>query len=137
MGHEVTALARAPQQITLQHERLRVVKGDVLHADAVMSAMKDQQQAVICSLGPAVGTAPGIIISEGSRNITQAMKPERVRRLVFESSIMVGDGLGLSALNRFLLGIFRNLNVPCNAAMEPFKTGAQGLITFPQTLTAM
>jgi putative NADH-flavin reductase len=122
-GHEVTALARSPQKITLQHERLHVVQGDVLHADAVMRAMKNQQ-AVICALGPAVGTAPGTIISEGSRNIIQAMKRERVRRLVFESGIMVGDGLGLSAINRFLLGIFRSLN----RALYEDKVRAEKLI---------
>lgn len=108
-GHEVTALARTPSKITLQHERLRVVQGDVLQADAVLRAMQGQQ-AVICALGPATGAAPGTLISEGSRNIIQAMKQEGVRRLVFESGIMVGDGRGLSAFNRFLLGIFRMLN---------------------------
>lgn len=122
-GHEVTALARTPHKITFKHERLRVVQGDVLHVDAVMRAMKDQQ-AVLCALGPAVGTAPGTLISEGSRNIIQAMKQERVRRLVFESGIMVGDGLGLSAINRFLLGIFRNLN----RALYEDKVRAEKLI---------
>ena len=108
-GHEVTALARTPHKIRLQHERLRVVQGDVLHADAVLRAMQGQQ-AVICALGPAAGTAPGTIISKGARNIIQAMKQERVRRLVFQSGMMVGDGPGLSAFNRILLGIFRKLN---------------------------
>lgn len=122
-GHEVTALARSPQKITLQHERLRVVQGDVLHADAVLRSMQGQQ-AVICALGPAAGTAPGTIISEGSRNIIQAMKQERVRRLVFESGIMVGNGRGLSVLNRFLLGIFRSLN----RALYEDKVSAEKLI---------
>jgi putative NADH-flavin reductase len=108
-GHEVTAFARTPQKVTIQHERLRVAQGDVLQADAVLRAMQGQQ-AVICALGPSAGTAPGTIISDGSRNIIQAMKQERVRRLVFESGIMVGEGRGLSAINRFLLAIFRNLN---------------------------
>ena len=108
-GHEVTALARTPQKVTMKHERLRVVQGDVLLADTVLHVMQGQQ-AVICALGPAAGTAPGTIISEGSRNIIQAMAQAGVRRLVFESGIMVGEGRGLSAINRFLLAIFRNLN---------------------------
>lgn len=108
-GHEVTAFARTPQKITMQHERLRVAQGDVLQADAVLRAMQGQQ-AVICALGPAAGAAPGTIISEGSRNIIYAMAQAGVHRLVFESGIMVGEGRGLSAINRFLLAIFRSLN---------------------------
>jgi putative NADH-flavin reductase len=108
-GHEVTALARTPQKLTVQHDRLRVVQGDVLQADSVLRAMQGQQ-AVICALGPAVGTAPGTIISDGSRNIIQAMAQAGVRRLVFESGIMVGEGRDLSAINRILLAVFRTIN---------------------------
>jgi putative NADH-flavin reductase len=122
-GHEVTALARSPQKIALQHERLRVAQGDVRDADAVLRAMRGQQ-AVICALGPAAGTAPGTIISEGSRNILLAMSQAGVRRLVFQSGIMVGEGLGLSAINRFLLGIFRSLN----RALYEDKVRAEKLI---------
>jgi putative NADH-flavin reductase len=122
-GHEVTAFVRTPQKITMQHERLRVAQGDVLQADAVLRAMQGQQ-AVICALGPPAGTAPGTIISEGARNIIEAMTQERVRRLVFESGIMVGEGRGLSAINRFLLGIFRNLN----RALYEDKVRAEKLI---------
>lgn len=108
-GHAVTAFARTPEKVTTQHERLRVVKGDVLQGDTVLPAMEGQR-AVICALGPAAGMAPGSIISEGSRNIIHAMAQAGVRRLVFESGIMVGEGRGLNAINRLLLAIFRNLN---------------------------
>jgi putative NADH-flavin reductase len=87
-GHEVTAFARTPQKITMQHQRLRLAQGDMLQSDAVLHAMQGQQ-AVICALGPAAGAAPGSIISEGSRNIIHAMAQAGVRRLIFESGIMV------------------------------------------------
>jgi putative NADH-flavin reductase len=122
-GHEVTAFARTPQKITLQHERLRVAQGDVLDADALLRAMQGQQ-AVICALGPAAGTAPGMIISDGTRNIILAMAQTGVRRLVFESGIMVGEGCGLSAINRLLLSIFRVLN----RALYEDKVRAEKLI---------
>lgn len=93
----------------MQHDRLRVLQGDVLHADTVLRAMQGQQ-AVICALGPAAGAAAGTIISEGSRNIIHAMAQAGVRRLVFESGIMVGEGRGLSAINRILLAVFRTIN---------------------------
>jgi putative NADH-flavin reductase len=108
-GHEVTALARTPQKVTMQHDRLRVLQGDVLQADSVLRAMQGQQ-AVICALGPAAGAAIGTLISEGSRNISHAMAQAGVRRLVFESGIMVGEARGLSAINRMLLAVFRTIN---------------------------
>lgn len=122
-GHEVSAFARTPQKITLQHERLRVAQGDVLDADALLRALQGQQ-AVICALGPAAGTAPGNIISDGARNIILAMAQTGVRRLVFESGIMVGEGCGLSAINRLLLRIFRVLN----RALYEDKVRAEKLI---------
>jgi putative NADH-flavin reductase len=122
-GHEVTAFARTPQKFTLQHERLRVAQGDVLDADALLRALQGQQ-AVICALGPAAATAPGTIISDGTRNIILAMAQTGVRRLVFESGIMVGEGRGLSAINRFLLSIFRVLN----RALYEDKVRAEKLI---------
>jgi putative NADH-flavin reductase len=122
-GHEVTAFARTPKKINLQHERLHVAQGDVLEADALMRAMQGQQ-AVICALGPAAGTAPGTIISEGTRNIILAMEQTGVRRLVFESGIMVGEGSGLSVINWFLLNIFRALN----RALYEDKVRAEKLI---------
>lgn len=44
-GHEVTAFARTPQKITMQHQRLRVAQGDVLQSDAVLHAMPTFVQA--------------------------------------------------------------------------------------------
>jgi putative NADH-flavin reductase len=122
-GHEVTAFARTPQKITLRHERLRVAQGDVLDADALLRTLQGQQ-AMICALGPAAGTAPGTIISDGTRNIILAMAQTGVRRLVFESGIMVGEGRGLSAINRLLLSIFRVLN----RALYEDKVRAEKLI---------
>jgi len=48
--HEVTALVRNPDKLQMQHNPLRTVKGDVLDADSLLTAMQ-QQQAVISSLG--------------------------------------------------------------------------------------
>lgn len=122
-GHEVTAFARTPGKIALQHERLRVMQGDVLDADSVVPAMWGQH-AVLCALGPAAGTAPGRIISEGSSNIIRAMEQARVRRLVFESGIMVGEGKGLSTINRLLLTLYRRVNW----ALYQDKVRAEALI---------
>ena len=84
-GHEVTAFARTPQKITMQHQRLRVAQGDVLQSDAVLHAMQGQQ-AVICALGPAAGTAPGSIGPYGdlrmARGLVQPASSPLVARLL-------------------------------------------------------
>ena len=108
-GHEVTALARRPEAIALEHPRLHVVKGDVLDLDSVRAAMKGQQ-AVLSAFGPSSGAKPGTLISEGIHNVTQAMNEEGVKRLVFESGLMVGDGRGMNLFKRGMVAVFRAMN---------------------------
>jgi putative NADH-flavin reductase len=49
-GHTVTALARDPARIDIQHERLRVVRGDVLDPATLGQAMAGCD-AVVSTLG--------------------------------------------------------------------------------------
>src|SRR5689334_4529787 len=49
-GHTVTALARDPSRIDIQHERLRVARGDVLDPATLAQAMAGCD-AVVSSLG--------------------------------------------------------------------------------------
>ena len=81
-GHAVTALARNPARIDIQHDRLRVVRGDVLDPTTLVSAMAGCD-AVISTLGAtsAVRT-PTTLYSEGARNIIQAMRSAGVMRLI-------------------------------------------------------
>jgi putative NADH-flavin reductase len=108
-GHEVVAVARRPEAIATTHDRLRVVKGDVLDAASVGAAIAGSE-AVLSAIGPSNNKQPGTLISEGIVHIVAACATANVRRLVFESGIMVGDGHGLSLFNRTALGLFRRLN---------------------------
>jgi putative NADH-flavin reductase len=92
LGHEVTALARTPQKLNINHGRLRVVEGDVLDAKAVEQSVAGQD-AVLCALGTRV-LRKNTIQSSGTRNIVSAMQTHGVRRLVLESSLDVGDSRG-------------------------------------------
>src|SRR3954452_3866543 len=67
-GHSVTALARDPARVDVAHERLRVLRGDVMAAASLAPAMAGQD-AVISSLGTTTGRAPTTLYSEGTRNI--------------------------------------------------------------------
>ena len=107
--HDVVAVARRPEAITTTHARLRVVKGDVLDGASVSAAITGAD-AVLSAIGPSNDKQPGTVISEGVVHIVAACTTASVRRLVFESGIMVGEGRGLSLFNRTALGLFRRLN---------------------------
>lgn len=108
-GHEVTAVARRPEAIARTHDHLRVVKGDVLDAASVATALAGAD-AVLSAIGPANNKQPGTLISEGTKHILAACAQHGVRRYVFESGIMVGDGRGLSWFGRRAVGMFRYAN---------------------------
>lgn len=91
-GHAVTALAREPRRLSLQHERLRVMKGDILDANSVNAAMTGQE-AVCCTIG-VKSPFPTTVFSEGTRNLIEAMKKSGVRRLVCVTGIGAGDSRG-------------------------------------------
>ena len=96
-GHEVTALARDPARLQINHPRLTVVQGDVLDAAAVNRAVQGQE-AVLCALGHNKYFYPTHILSEGTRNIVRAMEAHGVRRFVCETSLGIGDSAGRMGL---------------------------------------
>lgn len=86
-GHTVTAFARDPARLGIEHPQLRIVQGDALDPAAAETAVRGQD-AVLCALGAG---AKGGIRAEGTRNIVRAMEKTGVRRLVCQSSLGVGD----------------------------------------------
>jgi putative NADH-flavin reductase len=92
-GHAVTALVRDTRRLDAQHDRLKVVQGDVLDANAVALAMAGQE-AVCCSLGVKVPWFYVNVFSDGTRNLLDAMKKTGARRLVCVTGIGAGDSMG-------------------------------------------
>lgn len=92
-GHEVTAFARRPEKLKISHERLRVVRGNVLDSSSVEDAVRDND-AVVSALGHKRWGYPTRILSVGTTNIINAMKAHGVRRLVCETSLGLGDSWG-------------------------------------------
>lgn len=95
-GDTVTAFVRDPSRLPIAHERLRVVQGDVLDAEAV-AAVVEGQDAVVSALGQAGRRVR--VYSEGIRNILSAMEAADVYRIVCVSAAGVGapGGGGLPA----------------------------------------
>lgn len=92
-GHTVTALVRAPQRLAAPHERLHVVKGDILDPASVALAM-DGQDAVCCTIGVKTPWDQPGVFSQGTKNLLQAMKKSGVKRLVCVTGVGAGDSKG-------------------------------------------
>lgn len=89
-GHKVTALVRDPQKLRKQHERLKVVKGNIVDPGSVELAMAGQD-AVCCTIGIRPTRKPVTVFSEGTKNILESMKKIGVRLLICVTGIGAGD----------------------------------------------
>ena len=96
-GHIVTALARDPSGMRVDHPRLRVVRGDVLDCPSVEAAVRDQD-AVLSALGHKRFFYPNRILSEGTQNLLRAMEAHRVDRFVCETTLGIGESAGRMGL---------------------------------------
>ncbi len=78
-GHEVTAVARRPSAVTLRHERLQVVQGDVLDEASVCKAIVGKE--VVVSAVGVRNLAPTTVYSVGVANMMKAMQAADVCRI--------------------------------------------------------
>ena len=93
-GHLVTAFARKPSSVTIQHKNLQVVQGDILEYDKVKQAVEGQD-VIISTLG-VESRKPTTILSEGTRNILRAMEECKVSRFICMSSAgILGNDAGI------------------------------------------
>lgn len=89
LGHQVTAFARKPSDVIIKHKNLTIVKGDILKYDTVEKAVQSHD-AVISALGIRT-LKKNSIMSDGTRNIIDAMQKQNVKRFICISSIGVGN----------------------------------------------
>ena len=97
-GHDVTAFARNPLALPIQHARLSIVTGDMFQQASVEEAVANQD-AVLCAIGghdrlrvalSGHPRQPGLC-TIGTRNILHAMKQYHVSRLICLSAWGVGE----------------------------------------------
>ena len=92
-GHDVTAFARSPEKLDQKHEKLQVIKGDVLDFTSVERAIQGQD-VVLCTLGmPPMDKSN--LRAKGTKNIIRAMETTGVNRLICQSTTGVGDSRDL------------------------------------------
>jgi len=88
-GHDVTAFARSPERFDQKHEKLQVIKGNVLNFASVERAIQGQD-VVLCTLGlPPMDKSN--LRANGTKNIIRAMEKTGVKRFICQSSDGVGD----------------------------------------------
>ena len=89
-GREVTVLARDRSKVDIQHERLRVVDGDVRNNAALVDAMHGQD-AVISAIGRGMSFKSEKLIEQSVPSILITMQTQGVKRLIFTSAMGVGE----------------------------------------------
>lgn len=93
-GHLVTAFARKPSSVTIQHKNLQVVQGNIMEYDKVKQAVEGQD-VIISALG-VESRKPTTVLSEGTRNILRAMAECKVSRFICMSSAgILGNDAGI------------------------------------------
>ncbi len=103
LGHYVTALVRNPGNLAIAHKNLNVIQGNVLDSDKVQDAVAGQD-AVLSALGHKRFFIYTNILSEGTKNIVQAMEKHHVKRFICITSLGIND-------SRFRLGLYYTLFV--------------------------
>jgi len=84
-GHEVTVLLRDPAKMQLQHDRLRLLKGDALKAADVLEAIQNQDVVLSAiSEGPDVKTKTQ---SVAVANMIDSMQKAGVNRIICMGAI--------------------------------------------------
>lgn len=88
-GHEVTAFGRSADRLSDIEPKLRTFKGDVFNTDAVADAVAGHDAVIVC-LG-SINLRDKTTLSEGTKNIVDAMVHQEVERLVVISAAGVGE----------------------------------------------
>jgi putative NADH-flavin reductase len=101
-GHDVTAFVRTPGKLSPVDCRLHVMQGDIQRAESIHAAIPGHD-AVLSALG-AGSLGPTTLLSDAAREIVVAMQAHGVNRIIWESSLGVGETRGqLGPLYNWLL----------------------------------
>ena len=137
-GHLITAVARNPAALNIQHKNLLVIKADVLQLPGFEAAMHEQD-AVLSALG--FRTAKDVTVySQGVCNIISAMKTHHVKRILCVSAAAVETNPKLSFIYRLLTKLLqRILRNPYTDVLRMEKqlkeTGLDWTVVRPPRLT--
>lgn len=92
-GHKVTSISRRPERMTLEHENLDNLKGDIIKLESYSSFIKGKD-AVISAIGVDSSSEKITIYSEGMKNILNAIGPDSSTQVITITGIGAGDSKG-------------------------------------------
>lgn len=142
-GHDVTAFARSPQRLAVEHAKLAKLQGDFHDRASVEGAIRNQD-AVIVTAFPSSGlggfkTDP-TFFSRGTAVVIDAMKTHGVKRLVVLSALGVGESRKLYNLflRTLLMGFILKGPYQDHERQEDMvrQSGLDWVIARPTRLTA-
>jgi putative NADH-flavin reductase len=130
-GHQITAFVRSPETVTLRHERLAVLKGNVTDENQLSEAIQNHD-AVLSALGPREVFKPSSLLHDSALATTRAMQRSGVKRLLILSAAAHFPGTP----NRIVSFILRN-HMRDSLAMEKVvqDSGLDWTIARPPRLT--
>jgi putative NADH-flavin reductase len=92
-GHDISAMARSPEGMSLGSETPRIIEGDILDKNTVEEAVKGQDAVCI-----AIGSKPTLkqvsVFSKGTANVIRAMRRHSCKVLLCITGIGAGDSRG-------------------------------------------
>jgi putative NADH-flavin reductase len=89
-GHHVTAFVRNPSKLKINHDKLKVIQGDVTNYPLVEGSVKGQD-AVLSALGAASPFTFDQSVVDGVNNIIKAMESNGVSRFIYLSFVGVKE----------------------------------------------
>ena len=140
-GHVVTAFARSPERLELEHPKLTKVKGDFHNGEDVEKAVPGHDAVIVTASARTISSLKKdpTYFSRGTAFVIRAMKASGVPRLVVLSAIGVGETKKISGwiAEKFLFGMLFKLPYADHERQEQ-DTRASGLewvIARPARLT--
>lgn len=139
-GHVVTAVARRADSVPIRHPNLTVIQGDILDYQMVKEAVAGRE-AVLSALG-VNQRKYNTILSEGTKNILQAMKECGVKRFICMSSAGVLGNDGGFIFGKIIVPLFlkqemedkkRQLQALRESDLEWVAVRPSGLTDSPKT----
>ena len=101
-GHDVTAFVRTPGRLRSVDSRLRVMQGDIQRVESIHAAIPGHD-AVLSALGTR-SLGPTTLLSDAAQEILATMQVHGVSRIIWESSLGIGETRGqLGPLYNWLL----------------------------------
>jgi putative NADH-flavin reductase len=135
-GYSVSALARTPEKLAIQHSLLHIAKGNVLDSAAVEETIHGAE-AVLSCLGRRSPFRGKGDVWKGTHNIIEAMKKLGVRRLIVESAYGAGSSRQYASVGmKLVTGTVLKWAYNEKAILEPevMRSGLDWVIVRPPAL---